>query len=62
MSIGRMVYLNGSDHDQLELVENDSIHITKDVRTFFLTLLKKNRKYMMCAINTHTHSVKRLYQ
>ena len=41
MSIGRMVYLNGSDHEQLELVENDSIHIEIGFGDFFPDIIKK---------------------
>ena len=41
MSIGRMVYINGSDHDQLELVDADPNYIKIGFGDFFQTLLGK---------------------
>ena len=41
MSIGRMVYLNGSDHDQKELVDADPNDIKIGFGDFFQTLLEK---------------------
>ena len=35
MSIGRMVYINGSDHDQLELVDVDPNEIKIGFGDFF---------------------------
>ena len=39
MSIGRMVYINGSDLDQLELVDDDPNKIKIGFGDFFQTLL-----------------------
>ena len=36
-----MVYINGSDHDQLEIVDKDPNNIKIGFGDFFQTLLKK---------------------
>ena len=41
MSIGRMVYINRSDHDQLELVDVDPNDIKIGFGDFFQALLEK---------------------
>jgi hypothetical protein len=57
MSIGRIVYLNGSDYNQREVIERESIPIVIGFGALFLSMLKKNRRHAKCAINTNTHNL-----